>query len=470
MDHWKNLLRNLPSVERVVAELESRGILQKYPRWLVVEASRQAIGDLREAIQMGRRSQPVKTEEVTAIVEGNLSRLERQALRKVINATGVIIHTNLGRAILCEPARRAIEEVTSSYSNLELDLESGRRTSRTRYVEKLVEKIVGSEAAFIVNNNAAAVLLVLNTLCKGREVIVSRGELIEIGGSFRLPEIMEASGARLVEVGTTNRTRLSDYENHISDRTSAILKVHRSNFEMYGFVESPELSELISLARKYEVLIIEDLGSGALYDFSRLGLAKEPLAQESIRAGVDIVTFSADKLLGGPQAGILAGKGDLIDRMKRNPIARTIRVDRMTLAGLQATLEIYLEADDIEQKIPTLQMISQDVDRLRMRADKILASLKDSIPAEIAIERIEERGRIGGGSLPGAEITTIAISISSSKISAGSIAKKLRQCPVPIIPRISLDRVLIDLRTVRPSEDALLSEQLKAVLAEVVNA
>jgi L-seryl-tRNA(Ser) seleniumtransferase len=459
----------LPSVEVVVEKLERSGAASGEPRQVVVKAVREVLGGLRQAILDGEVTKSPGEGAVQDLVRGRLAEAHLRGIRPVINATGIIVHTNLGRSLLAEEARRAVDEVVSSYASLEMDLVTGKRTSRTAHVGELLVDLIGCEAALVVNNNAAAVMLVLNTLSSGREVVVSRGELVEIGGSFRLPEIIERSGARLVEVGTTNRTRVEDYERALTERTGAILKVHQSNFMMSGFVESVACADLAKLADSSGVMLIDDLGSGALYDFSIMGIEREPLPQDSLRCGAQLVTFSGDKLMCGPQAGIIVGNADLVGECKRNPMARALRVDRVTLAALQATLMLYLEPERLAERLPTLNMISTPAEDIRKRAERVAAALGAGAGGAAEVVVAEDESRIGGGALPGSAIPTFAVSISPRGVSADDFMFMLRRCEVPIIGRISEDRVVLDLRTVRPSQDDLLINLINGVLARSSN-
>jgi L-seryl-tRNA(Ser) seleniumtransferase len=464
VDIRQDLLRKIPSVERVLGQERVRRLENSLPRWAVTDAVRAVLAGEREAIASGRKSESPDIREMIEHIETAARLISRRGIRKVINATGIVIHTNLGRANLSAEAAAAVQEVATSYSSLEFDLGTGRRTKRTVHVESLISRITGCEDAFLVNNNAAAVLLALNTLADGREVIVSRGELVEIGGSFRLPEVMNKSGARMVEVGTTNRTRREDYEKAITPSTAVLLKVHWSNFEMTGFVESVSPGDLADLAHKHGLVMMEDLGSGALIDFSRLGIAREPMPQESFRDGVDVVTFSGDKLLGGPQAGIIGGCSECVERMKKNPLARAVRVDKMVLAAMEETLRHYLEPDAVFRKVPTLGAIACRVEDLRPRAERIAARIEqEASPA--AVEIAEAESQVGGGSLPTSGLATSVIRLTSTLGSPDEIMARLRQGEVPIIARIMNDKVIIDLRTVQPSEDEILARMIVEALA-----
>ncbi len=464
MNTKQDLLRKIPSVEHVLEQAQVLALGDSLPRWAVADAVRVVLAEIRDSISSGRRSEEPDLEEIVTRVADAARAGARRGIRQVINATGIVIHTNLGRANLSDEAAAAVQEVATSYCSLEFDLETGKRTKRTRHVERLISKITGSEDAFVVNNNAGAVLLGLNTLADGKEVIVSRGELVEIGGSFRLPEVMDKSGARMVEIGTTNRTRIEDYEKAISPATAVLLKVHWSNFEMTGFVESVSPGDLAALAHKHSLVMIEDLGSGALVDFSRLGVAKEAMPQESLSDGVDIVTFSGDKLLGGPQAGIIAGRSDCIGRMKQNPLARALRVDKMILAAMEETLRHYLEPDTVFEKIPALAMISCKVDELEPRAEQVAADIAEAAGEGVMVETGRAESQVGGGSLPTAGLATPVVRLASTRHSPDEITARLRRGKIPIIARIADDKVIIDLRTVRPGEDEALAQQIIVAL------
>ena len=469
MKDRQKLLRSLPSVDIVVEKIGVNGDVSRHPRQVMVNAARAELAELRRGILDGAVSEVPGEAEVLERVRRRLAQSGLKGIRKLINATGVIVHTNLGRSLLAEEACRAVMDVISSYASLEMDLVSGKRTSRTAYVGGLLTELIGCEGALVVNNNAAAVMLVLNTLCEGKEVIVSRGELVEIGGSFRLPEIITKSGARLVEVGTTNRTRLDDYEKALTERTGAILKVHQSNFMMSGFVESVPCSDLARLAHENGVMLFDDLGSGALYDFSVAGVEREPMPQDSLKCGAELVTFSGDKLMGGPQAGIIVGKGDLVDRCRSNPVARALRVDRMTLAALQATLMLYYEPEKLAECLPTLRMISAPVAEIRERAGRIAGALAAAAGEAATVSVADDESRIGGGALPGSAIPTCVVVVSPRGIAADDLVFELRKCEIPIVARISEDNVLLDPRTVDPSEDDVIISEINRVFARFRN-
>jgi L-seryl-tRNA(Ser) seleniumtransferase len=382
------------------------------------------------------------------------------SLVPVINATGVVLHTNLGRAPLAPVALQAIEHAAGGYTNLEFDLATGARGSRQVHVEALLGALTGAEAAFVVNNNAAAVLLAINTVANGKEIVVSRGQLVEIGDSFRIPDVMVRAGGRLREVGTTNRTHLRDYEEAIGPETALILRVHRSNFQILGFTADIDVSDLVALAKRHGLPVMDDLGSGALLDLSLLGLRREPLAAEAIRAGVDLVTFSGDKLLGGPQAGILVGRRDLLARARRNPLARTVRIDKLSLAGLEATLRLYREPERARQEIPVLRMLSLSASMIGARADALAGALRSTLP-EVGIAVEDETSEVGGGALPLQVIPTRVLALRPPRGSATDLEGRLRRASPPVLVRIKEDRILLDLRTVAESEEATLLHALR---------
>lgn len=465
MDTKRDLLRSIPSVERVLEHPDVVALEHRFPRWAVAESAKEALADIRAAIVEGKHREQPQMLEIVEAIRTRVDARSRRGIRRVINATGILIHTNLGRSMLSERALAAVGEVAQSYSSLEFDLEAGKRTSRVRHVAGLLCKIIGCDGAHVVNNNAGAVLVALNTLADGYEAIVSRGELIEIGGSFRLPDVMDKSGAGMVEVGTTNRTRLEDYENAITSSTRVILKAHQSNFEMAGFVETVPTKDLADLAHRKGLELIEDLGSGALVDFSRFGIEKEPLPQESLRHGVDVVTISGDKLLGGPQAGIIVGKHDLIERMRKNPLSRALRIDKMTLAALEETLREYLEPETLFEDLPTMRMIASAPGDIKRRADAVAEVLRKHVGDALEVSVVKSQSQIGGGSLPSATLDSFAIAISSRHLSADEIVSALRQCDIPIIARIVEAKVMIDFRSVQPSEDEPLTSQISAAFA-----
>lgn len=440
------LLRSLPKIDELLKEEVVNNEINSTMRTIVVEALRETIDNYREFILKDSISEYSKEN----ILESFLELLEEKKsskFKKVINAAGVIIHTNLGRSLLAKKALENVINVSDNYNNLEYDLKKGQRGSRYSHVEELINKVTGAEAAMVVNNNAAAVMLVLNTLCKDKEAIVSRGQLVEIGGSFRVPDVMTFSGAKLIEVGTTNRTHLYDYENNINENTGVLLKVHTSNFKILGFTEDISVEELVQLGNEKDVPVIEDIGSGTLIDFSKYGFAYEPTVQESIKKGVDVVTFSGDKMLGGPQAGIIIGKKKYIDRMKKNQLTRALRIDKMTLAALEGTLKYYLDEKEAVKNIPTLHMILSSKDEQKKRAQRFKRKLQSKIKNfKFTIE--EDYSMVGGGSMPTERIETYVIKVKSDQFSPQELERKLRENKNPIIIRVSNNEVILDVRTI----------------------
>ena len=462
------ILRRIPSVDEVLTGASTQRLLERQPRWAVLEAVREVLAACRRRALAGDAS-PEATQAlldpqaIQASVEAATARKAGPSLRPVINATGVVLHTNLGRAPLAPSALAAIAATARGYSNLEFDLDSGARGSRQAHVENLLCALTGAEAALVVNNNAAAVFLAVNTLANGREVVISRGELVEIGDSFRIPDVMTSAGGRLREVGTTNRTHLADYEQAVGPETGMILKVHRSNFQLLGFTADVETASLVALARQRSLPVMEDLGSGALVDLSAFGLRREPLAADAIRAGMDVVTFSGDKLLGGPQAGILVGRRELLARLRRNPLARTVRIDKLCLAALEATLRLAREADLACQEIPVLRMLSLPAAAVGARAEALAAALRAVVPGvRCTVE--DGTSEVGGGALPLQALPTRVLSLGPGQAGAGALEARLRTRETPVLVRVQDERVLLDLRTVAPDEDAALLAALTAVL------
>ncbi|MDD4334298.1 MAG: L-seryl-tRNA(Sec) selenium transferase [Desulfotomaculaceae bacterium] len=464
-------LRLLPSVDEVLRDGRVTEMLENHPRIVILEAVRAILTDKRKGILSGavKMRQDIKKEEyLDMIVETTAAAVKRSVqpnLRRVINATGVILHTNLGRALLSKRAREAVNIVASNYSNLELDLKTGRRGSRYAALENLLTSLTGAEDALVVNNNAAAVLLALSTAAREREVIVSRGQLVEIGGSFRIPEVMAQSGAKLVEVGATNKTHPEDYRKAICGETAMLLHVHTSNYRIIGFTRETTVSELVEIGREYNLPVMSDLGSGSLLDLSRFGLPREPTVQEVLGAGPDIVTFSGDKLLGGPQAGIILGRRTYIEKMKKNPLTRAVRIDKMTVAALEATLREYQDEDKAIREIPTLQMLTINQEILKKRAynlESILQSVLDKTIAEFAVEK--GVSAVGGGAMPTAELLTAVVVLSPRNISAGELQATLRHGDPAVMGRVQEDRFIMDCRTIGDTELQLLAEAVAQAL------
>lgn len=466
------LFRSLPSVDEILKEASLAPLIAREGQPAVADATRSVLRRLRNAVADGQLNQPslgLALSGLPGAIEREVLESLRYSLRPVINATGVILHTNLGRSPLTAAAFEHIQRTASGYSNLEFDLEAGERGRRDVHADRLFRSLLQADGNFVndsgnginaistivVNNNAAAVLLALNTLAEGGEVIVSRGELVEIGGSFRIPEVMAKSGAVLREVGSTNRTRLADYEKALNERTRLLLRVHRSNFQITGFTEQPQLEELVELSRRRNIPLMEDLGSGALVDLRNLGVSGEPTVHDSLRTGVAVVTYSGDKLLGGPQAGLLSGRGDLIAKMRANSLFRALRVDKLTYAALEATLLAYLKQD--HDAIPVVRMMRLPQAEIERRA----AALAGRVSSEkLHAEVVAGESVIGGGAAPSAMLPTRCLAITHNDCSADELCARLRGCNPPIIARVDEGRVLLDLRTVFPEQDAIIANCL----------
>ncbi len=428
----------------------------QYPHNVLSEAVKRTIDSLREKIKEGENIE-INEEKILEEVKNLLKIQNKFSLNPLINATGVVIHTNLGRSLLPQEAIEQVVKIASHYSNLEYDLESGERGKRYVHIIDALKRIVKAESAIVVNNNAGAVFLCLNTLAKGREVVVSRGELVEIGGSFRIPDVMKNSGAFLREVGTTNKTHLHDYERAINENTALILKVHQSNFRIIGFTKETNIEELVPLGKKYGIPIMVDLGSGCFIDLKKYGLIHEPTVQEVLLKGADVVTFSGDKLLGGAQAGFIVGRAELVEKISKNPLMRALRVDKMTLAALEATLRLYIDEKKAIMKIPTLRMILENPAHIKKRANKISRLLrKEGIPTKVK----EDISMPGGGSLPEVGVKTFVVTINP-KIVPQEFAKKLRLGEQPVIVRIKDDLIVLDARTIQEDEIPFLIKALK---------
>ncbi len=470
MTEIRELLRQLPAVDRLLREAALEEVLLTLPRRVVLPAVQDVIEQCRQEI-IDTKEDPVQLQGVDLTPSHLAARAAALAkkrattsLKPLINATGIVIHTNLGRVPLAREAVDALTGVAANYNNLELSLASGRRGSRQEHLESLICELCGAEAALVVNNNAAAVFLVLKALAEKHEVVVSRGQLVEIGGSFRIPEIMAASGALMVEVGTTNKTYLRDYERALTEKSAAFLKVHTSNYHLVGFTAEVETAELAALAHRHNLLMFEDLGSGALIDLKKFGLPTEPLVQDSIAAGADLVTFSGDKMLGGPQAGIIVGRKDLVSALRGNQLARIVRVDKFTIAALEATLRLYLEEDQVAEKIPVWQMLAISEDLLKQRAEKIAGRLSAALEdAEVSVQR--GISKVGGGALPAAELPTwlVAVKPENAGLTAAGLVDRMRESEPPLILRLQHETLLFDLRTVREDQEKTLVETVTGV-------
>jgi L-seryl-tRNA(Ser) seleniumtransferase len=462
----KTLLRNIPGVDECLQPLFSLPELDDVPLVVVKNSVRDILAEIRERVLAGEKISPESFQLSTLlpVICDRIHKEQQPRFRRVINCTGVIIHTNLGRSILPKSTMDKLYEAGSRYSNLEFDLEAGTRGSRYSHVEKLLCQLTGAEAGLVVNNNAAAVLIVLETLAKNREVIVSRGQLVEIGGSFRIPDVMARSGATLVEVGATNRTHPRDYENGVTEDTALLLKVHCSNFRIIGFTQEVDLPSLVEIGRQNKISVMEDLGSGCFVDLSRFGLEKEPTVQEVVGSGVDVVTFSGDKLLGGPQAGIILGKKEIIDQIKKNPVNRALRIDKFTLSGLESILRLYLDEEKALQQIPTLDMIATPVEVVKRRAGRLARRVRKELSGSCKVSTCEVMSRVGGGAMPEQNLSSMAVVIEPHKMTVSCLEQALRQLEVPVIGRVEEDRLLLDMRTVADDEVTLLTACLKNAL------
>ena len=462
----KNMLyRSIPKVDVLLENQDIVTLIENHHRDVVVDVIREEIDKLRNFIKENDDVNLIE-EKINNLIENikiSTEKVYSYNIKKVINGTGTILHTNLGRAIISKKHADYLSEVVTSYSNLEYNLEEGRRGERYSHFEKLICKITGAEAAMAVNNNAAAVMLVLSSMAAEKEVIVSRGELVEVGGKFRIPDVMKSSNAHLVEIGTTNKTHLEDYEDAISENTGAFLKVHTSNFKILGFTESVSIEELCKLGREKDIPVIEDIGSGVLIDLSKYGLEYEPTVQDSIKAGVDVVSFSGDKLLGGPQAGIIVGKKKYIDKMKKNPLTRAFRIDKFTATILEMIFHEYLNEEDAIKNIPVLSLITKDLKEIEKNTNDLfnkIEKLKDV--ADINVE--DTLSQIGGGSLPAERIKSKSVTIMPKNISTQSLEAKLRAGKNPVVGRISEEKLILDMRTVLEDEIDILAQKLIDIL------
>ncbi|WP_055668316.1 L-seryl-tRNA(Sec) selenium transferase [Desnuesiella massiliensis] len=462
----KELLRRLPKMDELLDMDSVKKYLKDSPRKMVLESLRETLDYFRKSILEGA-IEDFNNEDIANKFENIIELHNKSKLNRVINAAGIVIHTNLGRSILSEKAMKNVIEVAANYNNLEYDLEKGQRGSRYSHIEELIKEITGAEAALVVNNNAAAVMLVLNTLCENKEAIVSRGQLVEIGGSFRVPEVMKFSRATLVEVGTTNRTHVYDYENNIKENTGVLLKVHTSNFKIMGFTEEVSLEELAVLGKKYSIPVVEDIGSGVLIDLSKYGFIYEPTVQESLRKGADVVTFSGDKMLGGPQAGIIVGKKEYIDKIKKNQLTRALRIDKMTLAALEGTLKYYVDEEYAIKNIPTLNMMLMSKEDLKKKAFKLRKKLR-SATENLLFNMAEDYSMVGGGSMPTEKMPTYVIKVKSDKLSEKQIEEMLRKNNVPIVARVYNGEVILDVRTILEEDMDIIAEAFKVIGENVI--
>ena len=457
----KQLLSQIPAINKILLLDEVKLLIQEYSEVAVKSAIKNYIDEIKQEILNEELHEVPSLENIVEVVTQIVKNEDKNSLRRVINATGTILHTNLGRSLLSQKIKENIESVAFNYSNLEFDIDNKKRGSRYVHLIDIIKKLTGAEDVLVVNNNAAAVLLTLNTLVKDKEIVVSRGELVEIGGAFRIPEIIKLSGGTPVEVGTTNKTHLKDYENAITDNTGALLKVHTSNYKIVGFTKEVSNEEISYLARENELVSINDLGSGQFVDFSRFGLPYEPTVKEVLDSGIDIVTFSGDKLLGGPQAGIIVGKKEYIEKMKKNQLTRALRVDKMTLAALEATLKLYLDEKEALEHIPTLHMISLSKECLLGKADVFKTRLSD---LDFKITIAEDKAEVGGGSYPASYLDSVVVKLEHPRLNATDIERRLLEVEIPIITRIKDNELIFDMRTLRTREFDL----VKQALIEVV--
>ncbi|RLB94125.1 MAG: L-seryl-tRNA(Sec) selenium transferase [Deltaproteobacteria bacterium] len=456
--------RNLPGVDRL---LMSPGLVEAsadYPRNLILKAIHQVLDELRVRIRQGGSvgdKSGLDLESVSKRVLERLKCISRPSLKPVINATGVVVHTNLGRSILAETVLKKFRTIAGGYCNLEYDLDLRKRGNRYSHVASILEELTSAEAAMVVNNNAAAVFIALNTLAEGREVVVSRGQLVEIGGSFRIPEVMRRSHAKMVEVGTTNKTHLRDYERVIGPETALLLKVHTSNFQIVGFTHEVSVSELAGLGHQHGIPVMEDLGSGCLVDLSKYGLLKEPTVNESLSHGADLVTFSGDKLLGGPQAGIILGRKDLVDAIRKNQLSRALRIDKLTLLALEETLRLYRDEKKAIEAIPTLKMICQPYRSIERKAEQFLKRLENLKTENFSVTLVDGNSKVGGGALPLMELPSRLVCLTPGRLSAVTMEKWLRAFEPPIIVRLEKENILLDMRTVQASELKTTAEAIR---------
>jgi L-seryl-tRNA(Ser) seleniumtransferase len=459
-----NLFRQLPSVNDVLAVERVQALAQNHSHERIVAAVRAELTDLRTQIRQGIPVDGQSAVEVVASrVADRVGQEMRAKLRSVLNATGIVLHTNLGRSPLAEEAARAAYEAGRGYLNLEVDLDSGKRSSRQLAIREWVCRLTGAESATAVNNNAAATVIVLRTVALGKEVVISRGQLIEIGGSFRIPDIMSVSGAILREVGTTNITRLSDYERAIGPNTGALLQVHSSNYRISGFTKSVPLAELAALGKKHGLPVIDDIGSGALVDFARFGFHGEPIARASIAAGADLVLFSGDKLLGGPQAGIIAGRKEWIQKIEKDPLMRAFRLDKMTLAALEATLRLYLHEERASREVPVLRLLGTPLEELRQRAEHLAEQLR-ALPELASVTTMEDVAYVGGGSLPDQGMKSWVVEVEAGSVSDAELARRLRLGAPAVLARLRDGKLVLDLRTIFAHQEAQLIEAVRKAL------
>ncbi|MBW1616054.1 MAG: L-seryl-tRNA(Sec) selenium transferase [Deltaproteobacteria bacterium] len=470
----QKLLKKIPQTDKLIQSVYKRDFFQNIPKSLIVSAIRKVTEDIRTAIINTEQQQnnnkitekDIEQNAVIAKVKELIIEKTTPNLKRIINGTGVVIHTNLGRSPLSKESILRILDVAGGYSNLEFNLDEGKRGLRYQAVEELICEITGAEAAMVVNNNAGAVLLAIETVASQKEVITSRGELVEIGGMFRIPDIIEKSGGILKGVGTTNRTGIKDYEQAINDNTALLLKVHKSNYDIIGFTKSASLKEIVYLGKQYNICVMEDLGSGTFIDFSEFKMKYEPTVADSVKAGADIITFSGDKLLGGPQAGIIIGKKDIIQSIRKNPLTRALRIDKLTLAALEGVLRLYADKAQAVRKIPTLAMLTAPFEYIKKKAGKFKRGINSEKNSDISVKLIETNSKAGGGSLASEELLSLCAGIKINKLTAGQIENKMRASKPPVIGRIENETFLIDFRTVADEEIKIIKEAIVKIAKE----
>ncbi len=456
--------RRIPSLDALITEPDLGPLIDRFGREAVMSSARAALDGVRTEIGASGPAPDLSTAGLIARLRSGLEKKFAPSLAPAVNATGVIMHSGLGRAVLSADAGEALRNVAAGYSTLALDFEAGKRVPRDRHVEGLLRELTGAEAATVANNNAAATVLILNTLARGKEVVVSRGQLVEIGGSFRMPDVMATSGAVLREVGTTNKTHMADYERAVTDATGAILRVHHSNYRIVGFAEEPPIEDLAALGRARGVPVIDDLGSGALVDLSRFGLAAEPLVTASVRAGADVVCFSGDKLIGGPQCGLIVGKEEWVRKIRKNPLARAFRCGKLSLTALEATLKLFLAPEKLAERHPIYRMLALTPDELGRRAKKLAAALRKALPESVSLAVEDGESQVGSGAVPVETLPSKVLAVKAPGLSPDDLARRLRRGTPPVFARIHKDAVLFDLRTIQPGEEAIVERALTGIL------
>ncbi|MDK2901273.1 MAG: L-seryl-tRNA(Ser) seleniumtransferase [Thermosediminibacterales bacterium] len=467
------VLRKLPAVDIVLNSKKIKELEGLYPKEIIADTIREVIERERQKILKweGKMEEELDDKRILDNIVMNViiwvEKKFKPSLKRVVNATGTVLHTNLGRSILPASIREHLYSIIAGYSSLEYDIDKGERGSRYSHVEPILCSLTGAEGAMVVNNNAGAVLLVLSAIASGKEVIISRGQLVEIGGSFRIPEVLAQSGAKLIEVGTTNKTYLRDYEEKINENTGALLKVHTSNYAICGFTSAVKSEELVFLGQKYDIPVIEDLGSGTLIDLSKYGLSPEPTVQRSIKAGIDVVTFSGDKLLGGPQGGIIVGKRKYIDRIKKHPLTRALRVDKMTLGALEYVLKLYVDESKALKEIPTLKMLTLSPEKISERANELYKAIKERLGKRVKTDIIETYSIVGGGAFPVDKLPSKGVSVSIPGLSVCDLEKRLRLNEIPIITRIEKDLLILDVRSIQHGEVEIIADALMSIVDSI---